>query len=72
MRFYKVDAGHYRAYGPDHEVATIRKDGREWKLKIVSDGTGDLIHSFVAAKEYLCEQQANRFFGHGAYAEREF
>lgn len=71
MNFYKVEAGHYRAYAPDHNIATIRKDGREWKLEIVDWQTNDTIHSFKATKEYLCEQEANRFYGQGAYADHE-
>jgi hypothetical protein len=46
----------------------IRRVGRVWQLKILEDLTQTAIHTFEARKQYLCCQEACRYFGVGAFA----
>jgi hypothetical protein len=46
----------------------IRKVGRDWRLTVLEEQTGLPLHTFNAPKQYLCCQEACRYFGVGAYA----
>lgn len=69
MDFHKIEKGHYRAFAPDNAVAHIRRKGAVWELEIIDRTTNKPIHAFTAPKQYLCAQEANRHYGHGAYGD---
>lgn len=71
MNFFKVAAGHYRAYSPAHDVADIRRHGPVWRLEIRECDTGGVLHAYSAVRQYLCAQEANRFYRHGAYGSND-